>query len=80
MNKRLDNAIDAARRTLSEDAQEELAAVVEDYVFQQSIDPAELLTPEQMADLERRMASNDPPADPARVRAIFERHGIKADI
>ena len=80
MNKRLDNAIEAARRTLGEHAQEELAAIVEDYVSHQSLEPAEILAPEQMAELERRMARPFEAADPERVRAIFSKHGIQADL
>jgi hypothetical protein len=79
MNKRLDNAFEAARRSLGEEAQEELASVVEHFVSMQTADPAELLTPEQCAELDRRMARPFEPADDERVRAIFARHGIQAD-
>ena len=79
MNNRLDTAIEAARRALDEALQEELAALVEHFVHIQTANTAELLTPEQIAELECRMARPFEPADNQRVRAIFARHGIRAD-
>lgn len=80
MNKRLDNAFEAARKTLSEDLQEELAAVVEHFISAQSADLAGLLSPEQQAELDRRMARPFEPADPERIKALFARHGIRTDL
>ena len=80
MNKRFDDAVEQARHTLSEEAQEELAELVERFLGRQEVDLAALLTPEELADYDRRLASDEPDEDPSLVRAIFERHGIKADI
>ncbi len=79
MNKRLDDAIAAARRALDEEAQEELAAVVEHFVDIQTTEISELLTTDQISELKRRMARPFEPADTERVRAIFAKHGIQAD-
>jgi hypothetical protein len=79
MNKRLDDAIDAARRTLSDEAQEELAALVEDYVWTHNADLGALLTPDQVAELERRMGRPFNPGDGESIKALFAKHGIQAD-
>ena len=65
MNKRLDTAIEAARRTLGEDAQEELAALVENYLSGWTLDSEARLTPEDETRLEHRLDAEHPVAEPA---------------
>ena len=65
MNKRLDNAIEAARRTLSEHAQEDLAALVEEFVTGQTLESETAVTAGQEGRLEQRLDATHPVADPA---------------
>ena len=65
MNKRLDYAFETARRTLSEEAQEGLAAVVEEFVSRQAVDQGDAVTAEEDAAIERRLDAKFPAVDTA---------------
>jgi len=70
MNKHLDDAI-ARLRSLPEERQREAADLLRDYLDQDSSDIH--LTPEQIAEIERRLSDDEPFASDAEVRSTFER-------
>jgi len=70
MNKRLRDAI-AEIETLPEDRQNMAADVLRDFVRQEKDEI--YLSPEQIAEIERRMADDGPYASEAEVREAFAR-------
>jgi len=69
MNKHLDDAI-TRLKSLPEDRQREAADLLFDFLEQDSSDIE--LTPEQIAEIERRLAENDIATD-EEVKTFFER-------
>jgi hypothetical protein len=70
MNKRLDDAI-SRLKSLPEDRQIEAADLLLDFL---DGDAASIsLTPEQIAEIERRLGDDEPFASEAEVRATFDR-------
>jgi hypothetical protein len=70
MNKRLDDAI-SRLKSLPEDRQIEAAELLLDFL---DADTAGIsLTPEQIAEIERRLGNDEPFASEAEVRATFDR-------
>jgi HEAT repeat protein len=70
MNKHLDDAI-TRLKSLPDDRQREAAEVLFDFLEGDSSDID--LTPEQIAEIKRRLADDEPFASDAEVRATFER-------
>jgi hypothetical protein len=70
MNKHLDNAI-ARVKALSDERQREAAELLFEFVEDQ--DSEIYLTPEQIAEIERRLSDAEPFASDEQVRALFGR-------
>jgi hypothetical protein len=70
MNRRLEEAL-AQVKALSEERQQEVAEVLFEFLDAQNTDIH--LTPEQIAEIERRMADDGPYATDAEVRDAFTR-------
>lgn len=66
------------RDTLSVDAQTEIALTIESFVSGDEIDPADFMTAEQIAELDKRLSRPPDPVDSAEVNAFFERHGLQS--
>lgn len=83
MNKRLDDAVAAARKTLDDDLQDDLAALVEAFVSGCASDGPAALTPEEDAALERHLDTTHPIAEAGDhdrwLRAKIERAVEQAD-
>ena len=70
MNKRLDEAITRVRK-LSDEQQHVAAEILLDFVEQEQADIH--LTPDQIAEIERRLSDDEPYASDEEVRATFDR-------
>jgi len=70
MNKQLSEAI-AKVQTLSDHEQSEAAALLFEFLDQEQPDIS--LTPEQIAEIERRLSDDEPYATDEEVRAVFGR-------
>ena len=70
MNKRLDEVLTRVK-ALPDEQQSEIADILFDFLDQDESDIH--LTPEQIAEIERGLADNDPYASDAEVRAVFQR-------
>ena len=70
MNKRLDEVLTRVK-ALPDEQQSEIADILFDFLDQDGSDIH--LTPEQIAEIERGLADNDPYASDAEVRAVFQR-------
>jgi hypothetical protein len=70
MNKRLDDAI-AKVQALPDDKQSEAAALLFEFLDQEQAGFS--LTPEQVAEIERRLSDDEPFATDDEVRAVFRR-------
>jgi len=70
MNKQLSEAI-AKVQTLSDHKQSEAAALLFEFLDQEQPDIS--LTPEQIAEIERRLSDDEPYATDEEVRAVFGR-------
>jgi len=70
MNKRLNEAIDRLR-SLSDDRQNEIADLLIDVLDHEADDI--ILTPAQIAEIERALSDDEPYASDAEVRAVFDR-------
>jgi len=70
MNKHLDDAI-TRLKSLPEERQREAADLLFDFLDQDSTEIC--LTPEQIAEIERRLGDEEPYATDAEVRATFDR-------
>lgn len=67
------------RDTLSVDAQTEIALTIEAFVSEEGADPADFMTAEQIAELDRRLSRPSDPVDSAEVNAFFEQHGLQSN-
>jgi hypothetical protein len=70
MNKHLDDAI-TRLKLLSDERQNVAAELLFEFLDQESSDV--YLTPEQIAEIERRLSDDEPYATDAEVRATFDR-------
>ncbi len=70
MNKRLDEALTKVRN-LSDEYQQEAAELLFEYI--EAREAGIWLTPEQIAEIERCLADNEPYATDQEVRAVFDR-------
>jgi hypothetical protein len=70
VNKHLDEAI-ARVKALPEDRQREAAELLFEFIANEH--PDFYLTPEQIAEIERRMSDDGPYASDEEVRAVFDR-------
>jgi hypothetical protein len=70
MNKQLSAAI-AKVQSLPDDKQDEAAALLFEFLDQEQSDV--VLTPEQIAEIERRLSDDEPYATDEEVRAVFRR-------
>jgi hypothetical protein len=70
MNKQLDDAI-SRLKSLPEERQREAADLLFDFIDQASSDI--YLTPDQIAEIERRLSDKEPYASDEEVRATFSR-------
>ena len=70
MNKQLDEAI-ARVKALPDDRQREAAELLFEFIANEHSDA--YLTPEQIAEIERRMLDDGPYASDEEVRAVFDR-------
>jgi hypothetical protein len=70
MNRHLDDAI-AQVRSLSDEGQREAAALLFEFLDQQKSDIR--LTPEQVAEIERRLGDDEPFASDQEVRDLYAR-------
>jgi putative addiction module component (TIGR02574 family) len=70
MNKRLDEVI-ARVKELPDDEQQQIAELILEILANQQ--PDAYLTPEQIAEIERRMSDDEPYATEEEVRAVFDR-------
>lgn len=70
MNKHLDEAI-TRLKSLPEERQREAADLLFDFIDQASSDV--FLTPDQVAEIERRLSESEPYASDEEVRATFDR-------
>ncbi len=70
MNKHLDDAI-TRLKSLPEERQREAADLLFDFLDQDSTEIC--LTPEQIAEIERRLGDEEPYATDAELRATFDR-------
>jgi hypothetical protein len=70
MTKQLNEAI-RKLQALPEDRQDEAAALLLEFVEQEQSDVS--LTPEQIAEIERRLSDDEPYASDDEVRSFFER-------
>jgi hypothetical protein len=70
MNKQLNDAI-LKVQALPDDKQREAAALLLEFLDQEHADIA--LTPEQVAEIERRLSDDEPYATDHEVRAVFDR-------
>jgi putative addiction module component (TIGR02574 family) len=70
MNKRLDEAI-ARVKALPDDRQGEIAELLFEFIANEQ--PDTYLTPEQIAEIERRLSDDEPYATDEEVRALFDR-------
>jgi hypothetical protein len=70
MNEQLNEAIRKVQ-ALSEDRQREAAALLLEFLDQEQLDIR--LTPEQVAEIERRLSDAEPYATDDEVRAVFDR-------
>ncbi len=70
MNKRLNEALTKIK-SLSDDQQQEVAELLFEYV--EARDAGTWLTPEQIEEIERRLADDGPYATDEEVRVTFER-------
>jgi hypothetical protein len=70
MNKRLDEAITRVK-ALPDDRQHEIADLLIDVLDQEAADV--ILTPDQIAEIERGLGDDEPFATEAEVRAVFGR-------
>jgi len=70
MNKRLDEAL-ARVKALPDEEQGEIAEMLLDLLEQDGLDVR--LTPEQIAEIERGLADDEPYASDEEVRAVFQR-------
>jgi hypothetical protein len=68
MNKRLDEVLSRVR-SLPDEQQGEIADLLLDFLDQDDV----YLTPEQIAEIERRLSDDEPYASEAEVRAVFQR-------
>ena len=70
MNKRLDEVLTRViLRELPEEEQNDIAQLLQDYLNQEDVE----LTPEQIAEIERRLSDEEPYASEEEVRAVFDR-------
>ena len=72
MNDRLRQSLVEAEAVLSLEAQDRLSEIVEAYIANHGVDPASIVTPEELEEIQRIAAEPFVPADPARVKAFFE--------
>lgn len=70
MNKFLNDAIEAVK-ALPDERQREAAAILQDFVEDQDVDIH--LTPEQIAEIERRLSDDEHYASAEEVRALLDR-------
>lgn len=70
MNKHLDEAV-ARLKALPNDRQREAAEILWEFVEDQNTDVH--LTPEQIAEIERRLSDDEPFASDEQVRALLDR-------
>ena len=70
MNKRLDEAI-VRLKALPDDRQHEIADLLIDVLDHEADDV--ILTPQQIAEIERALGDDEPFATEAEVRAVFDR-------
>jgi hypothetical protein len=70
MNKQLNDAI-LKVQALPDDRQDEAAALLLEFLDQQQSDV--ILTPEQVAEIERRLSDDEPYATDEEVRSVFDR-------
>jgi len=70
MNKQLNDAI-LEVQALPDDRQDEAAALLLEFLDQQQSDV--ILTPEQVAEIERRLSDDEPYATDEEVRSVFDR-------
>ena len=68
LNKRLDEVLSRVR-SLPDEQQGEIADLLLDFLDQDDV----YLTPEQIAEIERRLSDDEPYASEAEVRAVFQR-------
>jgi hypothetical protein len=73
MNARLRQSVIQAEAALPADAQEQLAEIVEAFTANHGLTPELIFTPEELEHIERIAAEPFEPADPAEVKAFFER-------
>jgi len=81
MTNRLDTALQTLhsnRPKLSEGEQNAIAVFIEEAVSQDPIDPAELMTAEQVQELDRRLSHPVQPVDSAEINAFLEKHGVSS--
>ena len=82
MSTRLDTALQTLhdrRKGLSADEQDAIAKMLESILSDDLVDLEDHLTPDQIAELDRRLARPVDPVDPAEVNAFFEKHGIPSN-
>lgn len=72
MNERLRQSLVEAEAVLSLEAQDRLSEIVEAYIANHGVDPASVVTPEELSEIEQIAAEPFVPADPVRVKAFFE--------
>ena len=70
MNKHLDEAIERVK-ALPDDRQREAAEILREFVEHQDMDIH--LTPEQIAEIERRLSDDEPYASDEDVRSVLDR-------
>jgi hypothetical protein len=70
MNKRLDEALTRVK-ALADEHQQEAAELLFEYI--EAREAGTWLTPEQVAEIERRLADDEAPASEEEVQAVFDR-------
>lgn len=82
MSKRLDKALEALqthRRQMTEAEQDAMAEMIETaFDGQESIDPLSVMSPEELAELDRRLKAPADPVAPEKINAFFAKHGIQS--
>ena len=64
---------------LSSVLQDELAQMIEAVVSPDPVDPLDLMTVDELAELDRRLATPFEPVDSAEINAFFEKHGVQSN-
>ena len=83
MSNRLDKVLEVLqthRRQMTEAEQDAMAETIETaFGGQDTIDPLSVMTPEELAELDRRLKAPVDPVAPEKINAIFAKHGIQSN-